>query len=77
MFPVISCQQLETTVGVQKRVHIISSMANSSMTGTKNIGMKATHQKQLTTLGKYNFQDQHYFTYCNIYISSIQKTLTW
>jgi hypothetical protein len=41
-------------MGVQKRVHIISSVASPSKTDTKSIGMNVTYQKQpTTTVGKY------------------------
>lgn len=50
--PASGLQQLEkksSTVGVQKRVHLISNMAAFFRTGTKSTGMNVTNQKQMTT----------------------------
>jgi len=73
MLPVVYSWQLEKTsaVGVKRTVHLISNMASSSMTGSKDSGVNVEYQKQpTTTLGKCGVQDHHnvtYYTVCGHY----------
>jgi hypothetical protein len=53
-----------SAIGVKKTVHLISNMASSSMTGSKDSGVNVEYQKQpTTTLGKCGVQDHHDLTY--------------
>ena len=73
MLPVVCSWQLEKTsaVGVKKTVHLISNMASSSMTGSKDSGVNLEYQKQpTTTLGKCGVQVHRNVTYyivCSYY----------
>ena len=56
-----------SAVGVKKTVHLISNMASSSMTGSKDSGLNLEYQKQpTTTLGKCGVQDHHSVTYYTV-----------